>query len=256
MRVSRPALPHLIIGGAPRSGTTFLCEMLAKHPDVFVARPIIPEPKVLFADPSEGDVGVLARYGAAFAGAPDGSVCVEKSSNYFENEMARFRFGRLLPQTRMLFILREPIARAYSNWRWSRKNGLETLSFSDALSCEGRRPDPFDGTRPHARPFDYLARSRYGSLALPWVELVGRDRLRFVTLEDALEDPERFVDEVQAFIGVRSLPWSALATGAVNCTEQTEALSSELVVKLRRQLQPEMKLLERCAGVNVSRWGY
>lgn len=256
MRVSRPALPDLIIGGAPRSGTTFLGEVLAKHPDVFVARPMIPEPKVLFADPGVGDAGILARYAAVFADAPDDSVRIEKTSNYLESEIARIRFGRLLLKTRMLFILRDPIARAYSNWRWSRKNGLEVLSFTEALSREGRRSDPFNGTRPHARPFDYLARSRYGSLALRWIELVGRDRLCFVTLEDALENPERFVEKVQAFVGIRRLPWSALATGPINCTQHSEPLSRELMAVLRKQLQSEMMLLESCAGVEVSRWGY
>ena len=31
------ALPDVVIGGAPRSGTTFLCEVLAKHPQIYVA---------------------------------------------------------------------------------------------------------------------------------------------------------------------------------------------------------------------------
>ena len=53
-------LPDIVIGGAPRSGTTFLCELLAKHPDVFIARPVIPEPKVLIL-PHPDDVAVTER---------------------------------------------------------------------------------------------------------------------------------------------------------------------------------------------------
>jgi hypothetical protein len=41
----RVPVPDVVIGGAPRSGTTFLCELLAKHPSVYVAMPFIPEPK-------------------------------------------------------------------------------------------------------------------------------------------------------------------------------------------------------------------
>ena len=57
-------LPDIVIGGAPRSGTTFLCELLAKHPDVFIARPVIPEPKVLILPHPDDVAGYRARYEA------------------------------------------------------------------------------------------------------------------------------------------------------------------------------------------------
>jgi len=41
---SRALIPDILIGGAPRRGTTFLCDLLSKHPDVYVPRPFIPEP--------------------------------------------------------------------------------------------------------------------------------------------------------------------------------------------------------------------
>src|SRR5262245_17165069 len=133
------AVPDIVIGGAPRSGTTFLCELLAKHPRVYVARPFIPEPKVCLRNHPAGDPGLICHYNEYFAAAPVGQVRVEKTSNYFENDLARERLARLLPQARFVFMLREPVARAYSNWLWSRKNGLETLPFDKAIQLEGRR---------------------------------------------------------------------------------------------------------------------
>ena len=38
--------PTFIIGGAPRSGTNFLCHALDRHPAVYMAKPYMPEPKV------------------------------------------------------------------------------------------------------------------------------------------------------------------------------------------------------------------
>src|SRR5262245_65457671 len=55
------AIPDFVVGGAPRSGTTFLCELLAKHPKVYVARPFIPEPKVCLMDHPAGDSGLFQR---------------------------------------------------------------------------------------------------------------------------------------------------------------------------------------------------
>src|SRR6185295_1534813 len=87
-------LPDVVIGGAPRSGTTFLAELLAKHPGVYIAQPIIPEPKVCLRPHPLGDAGYADAYAKLFADAPQGSVCVEKTSNYFENAAARERLAR------------------------------------------------------------------------------------------------------------------------------------------------------------------
>jgi hypothetical protein len=43
-------LPDFIIGGAPRSGTTWLYELLDRHPDVHMAKPLAPEPKFFLRD--------------------------------------------------------------------------------------------------------------------------------------------------------------------------------------------------------------
>ena len=137
--MARTAIPDVVIGGAPRSGTMFLLS-LAKHPQVYVARPFIPEPKVCMTPHPAGDAGLLGRYSAVFASAPPGCVRVEKTSAYFENAEARERLTRLLPEARFAFILREPVARAYSNWSRSRAQGLETLSFEAALELEERAP--------------------------------------------------------------------------------------------------------------------
>ena len=43
-------LPDFIIGGAPRSGTTWLTAALDRHPDIWVAKPLRPEPKFFLVD--------------------------------------------------------------------------------------------------------------------------------------------------------------------------------------------------------------
>src|SRR5438309_12092486 len=88
--------PDVVIGGAPRSGTTFLCELVGKHPSVFIARPFIPEPKVCMTPHPDGDPGLLQRYADIFADAPLQSVRIEKTSYYLENAQARERLIRIL----------------------------------------------------------------------------------------------------------------------------------------------------------------
>jgi hypothetical protein len=250
-------VPDVIIGGAPRSGTTFLAEVLAKHPDVHIARPLRPEPKVCLAPHPEGRSGYLRLYAGYFAEVPVGRVRIEKTTNYFENEQARGRLHDLLPNTKFLFILREPVARAYSNWLWSRQNGLETVPFLQAVFLEGQRPSPLPPEKSAARPFDYIGRGLYGSLAERWIEAFGRERIRFFLLEDALAEPDGFVASVQRFIEVRALPWCVLQTGKVNAWETDQAgIDSGLAEELRKFFAPEVRQFASATGVDVARWGY
>ncbi len=254
---TRPAVPDVIIGGSPRSGTTYLAELLSKHAGVYLAQPIIPEPKVCLTPDPDGDAGLLQRYAKLFAQAPPGRVRIEKTSNYFENEEARARLARLLPDVRYIFILREPVARAYSNWRWSKKNGLEKLPFAEAVALEGARPSPLPPERSYARPFDYMVRGRYGTMAQAWIEAVGRDRIKFYLFESALADPPAFVADLQRFLGVDPLPWSALMTGRINATEpEPNGIDPLLAAQLQARIRPEVERLTAVTGLDVSIWGY
>lgn len=251
----RAALPDVVIGGAPRSGTTFLAEILGKHPGIFLARPIAPEPKVCLRAHPDGNAGYRAEYARFFAAAPDGCLRVEKTTNYFENTAARDRLADLLTEARFVFILREPVARAYSNWKWSTKNGLETLPFAEAVALEGKRPNPLGPEREAARPFDYMLRGRYGSFAAAWFARFGRDRIHFCLFEDVIRDPAGFTAALQRWLGVEVLPWQMLETGRVNATvDDAEGLDPVLAARLRAAIEPEVAELVRLSGLDISVW--
>jgi hypothetical protein len=185
-------------------------------------------------------------------------VRVEKTSYYFENVEARERLVRLLPEARFAFILREPVARAFSNWSRSRAQGLETLPFEVAVELEERsRPVPLPRDRAYARPFDYLTRGQYGTFAQAWMEAVSRSRLFFCLFEEAVAAPEAFAHQLQSFVGVELLPWERIATGRVNAGEDDfRALNPALIARLRRRFAPEVERLAQLTGLDVTVWGY
>ncbi len=205
----------------------------------------------------EGLVGYYRRYAELFSAAPEMSVRVEKTSNYFENEEARTLFPKVLHEAQLLFILREPVARAYSNWLWSTRNGLETLSFAEAVAADGKRTSPIDRDRPHARPFDYLVRGNYGTLAQLWGDAIGRHRLHFLMFEEAIDEPDTFAARLQHIAGLDPLRWELLQTGVVNAHGLVAPeLDPGLADELRRHFAPEMKRLAALTGLDVARWGY
>jgi hypothetical protein len=242
--------PHFIIGGAPRSGTTALARALDRHPRVTMAKPLLPEPKVLLvcADP-------LARYQEIFSGVPAGQLLGEKTSNLFEDPAAPERVAHLLPSVRMVFALREPVARAYSNWLWTCMNGYETLSFEEAVAREGDRPDP-PGLRPGARPFAYVARSRYGELSERWLSALGPDRVHFVLFEQVVgPGAHAALEGVQRFLGLEPRTLEPVPTrSGTESDPAAPPLAAQTRRALAERLRPEIDRLRAATDLDVSVW--
>ncbi|HSE06660.1 MAG TPA: sulfotransferase [Methylomirabilota bacterium] len=249
-------VPDFIIGGAPRAGTNFLCHALDRHPEIYVAKPYMPEPKV-FMGPEQPWPVYAARYAAFFAAAGPGCVLGEKTTYYLENEACCALIRRYLSAVRMVFVVREPVARAYSNFLWSTKNGLETLSFEEAVTLEGQRPSPLPPDRDYARPFDYLQRGRYDVFAARYYAALGRDRVRFVVYEELVARPEAVLPSLQEFVGVTPRALGADGLGIINSAREVgPTLKPETERSLRERMAPAVRRFAALTGLDVAAWGY
>jgi sulfotransferase family protein len=251
-------VPTFIIGGAPRSGTTFLCHALARHPDVYIAEPYIPEPKVFLGREKSHDE-YLALYRRLFASAHRQRALGEKTSRYLESADACRLIKEHLPSVRIMFVLREPVERAYSNFLWSTKNGLETLSFEEAIRLEGE-PRPLPSGRAsaaEARPFDYLSRGQYDVLAERYHEAFGAKAIRFFLYEDLVSEPERVLTDMQRFIGVEPRHLGVADLGLINAARDVgPPIAAGTHVALRRRMAPSVRRFQALTGVCVDAWGY
>lgn len=190
------ALP-LIIPGGQRCGSTWLASYLGSHPRVSQALPLRPEPKV-FLDP-EADAVTWWRRCAPPADRAAQWV-LEKSTSYLERPETVLRIDRHLPDARVVVILRDPVERAISNWRFSVANRLEDRDAAVALDPDLVEPDDRHGAvragtagsagtaADTIRPRHYLQRGRFAEVLGPWVDTLG-DRLHVVVLEELLADP-------------------------------------------------------------------
>jgi hypothetical protein len=257
MSAAGPLLPTFIIGGAPRSGTTLLCHLLERHPDVFIMKPYIPEPKVLVTPNPNGRNEYLRRYAAGLADAGNRRARGEKTSYYLENEHVPERINQVFDSVQLLFIVREPVQRAYSNYLWSRQNGIETMTFAEAVDLEGTRPNPIGAEREYARPFDYLTRGRYATFADRYYSRFGRERVSFVLYEDLEQRPDGIMRDVQTFIDVDPLPMDAQALGRINAVRRDgPPLDPGLEKQLRERIAPEVRQFAALTGLDIGAWGY
>ena len=250
------APPDFIIGGAPRSGTTSLAQALDHHPVIVMAKPLIPEPKVFMFAADGGPAEYLGRYAAYFAEGGD-RLRGEKTSYYFENEDALRRMRETFGRMRYVFIVREPVSRAYSNYLWSRQNGIETLSFEEAVARERKRESPFSGDRAYVRPFDYLARGDYATFAQRYIDAFGRENLGFFLYERLEQEPGPLLLLVQRFLCVEPLDLERHLHYSTNLTDRAAApLDHRLEAALRERMKASVLKFAQVTGVDVGPWGY
>lgn len=160
---------HLLIIGAQRSGTSYLRSLLDDHPEITMARPARPEPKVFLS--AERTARGLEWYRASyFSHATAETLLGEKSTSYLEYAEASTRAASMLGPAEIVVLLRDPIARAVSNWRFSSENGLEERSLPRALSENLAEPVSWDPSATSVSPFAYLERGRYVDYLPPWLD--------------------------------------------------------------------------------------
>ena len=113
-----------------------------------------------------------------------GQVLGEKSTSYIERDDAMLGICSMLPRARLIFVLRDPVMRAYSNWRFSRMHGLENLGFAAALDAENHRFRRGKIDTVSVDPFAYVARGHYKRHLERWARHFERDRFIIMTSED------------------------------------------------------------------------
>jgi hypothetical protein len=173
---------YLLVVGAQRCGTTYLYQVLDEHPEIAMARPARPEPK-FFLDVEKCRRGLAWYEATYFAGAEAVPVHGEKSTSYIESTEAAARAAEMIPNAHALIMLRDPIDRAISNWRFSTVSGLEDRPLEQALAENLERSQPWDRSRTSVSPFAYLERGRYVDYLTPWQRFFPR-RLHVLFLEE------------------------------------------------------------------------
>lgn len=185
-------LPDFVLVGAMRAGSTTLARGLGAHPGVFM-----PEKKELHFFDWNHERG-LEWYRGMFREAAAGQVAGEATPIYMVYRDAMERLAKALPDVRLIAVLRDPASRAYSHYWYNRMLGFEQLSFADALAAEpGRRPRTAD-----RRTFDYVERGRYLVQLERICEMLPRESLHVVLLEELQRDPVATYRDVFRFVGV------------------------------------------------------
>lgn len=245
---------HFFIAGAQRSGTTYLYNLLNSHPEIQMATPVRPEPKFFLYDElfEQGLSYYEQRY---FPGdKPSAWLRGEKSASYIESEKAAKRIAEWFPESKILFMLRDPVERAISNYYFSVNNGLETLDMETAFAQESQRLDKYDRQRVSVSPYAYLTRGRYVDYLEMYERYFPRERMNIVLFEEFAGSNDS-IKKLYSFLGVDAKYMPALVDQKVNANERPRLeITSERKAQLAALFVESNRRLSAKYGLNLSAW--
>lgn len=205
------AFPDFLVIGAKRGGTTSIYNYLLAHPSVVPPFPRRQRIKgVHFFD-------VNFRRGVAWyrshfptSGSMRGRIVGEASPYYLGHPRAAARARMVVPEARIILLLRDPVQRAYSHYRERVRNGWEDLSFEDAIAREHARLEGEEElmladeryVSPAHEHYGYLAQGRYPELLERWFSLFPRERIFIGLSEDLYRDPAGLYADLLRFLGL------------------------------------------------------
>jgi Sulfotransferase domain len=186
--LNRVKLPNFIYIGPDKAGSSWLHEMLIRHPEVYLT----PAKDLYFFD-RYFDRG-MGWYADQFKGATSqhkivGEIC----QDYLFDPPSPGRIAENLGQIKTMVSLRDPVERAWSSWLYARKHGMWPEDFLTAL-----REVP-----------ELLEHGRYADGLDRFTEHFPRESVHIAVFDDLSADPQKFLDDTTDFLGISRMSLSA-----------------------------------------------
>ena len=208
-------MPDFIIIGAQKGGTTSLYRYLEEHP--CIAPNYVKEPHFFDIYYHKG----LGWYRSHFPTAVEkyyaqrfqkhDLLTGEASPYYLYHPHAAKRVAHTLPRVKLIVILRNPIDRAYSQYQHQRRQeGVEPLSFEDALAAEEQRlageEERIRNDEKYVsfnhRHYSYVGRSTYIKQLPAWMDIFPKEQFLILKSEDLYRDPQSIVQQTLEYLNV------------------------------------------------------
>lgn len=186
-------LPDFVIIGTQKGGTTSLYDYLSQHPSI---RSAIGKGLHYFNEHyARGPIWYRANF--PVSGAPDRRwLTGEASPDYMPHPLVPQRMAELIPDVRLILLLRDPVRRAQSHYHHERAKGRERLSLEDALDRE----------EASTNPYGYLRRGHYADQIERWLTSFPRAQFTFFRSEDLYAHPEATTHQVLSFLDLPPCP--------------------------------------------------
>jgi hypothetical protein len=189
-------LPSFFILGPPRTGTTWLYEVLRTST-------LLPSPtkETRFFDKHfrRG----LDWYLAHFPDANDNRPMGEVAPTYFASSQARERIAKLIPEAKVVCVFRNPVDRVLSLYRLKRAYGMSPWTFEHAIL-----KDP-----------ELLESGKYATHLKAWFDAMGKTQVLVTIYEDLKRDPQNYLNTITDFLGITRVSLTGSQLQSINASE-------------------------------------
>lgn len=192
----------------------------------------------------ENTITDVKKYEEQFADAGNAKAIGETSPAYLAVVPDTPKvISKLIPDIKLIAILRDPIERAYSHFLMRRRQGKEFReSFEQCIDEEDIDP---------AR--SYKSRGFYGKQVESYLKNFPPEQLRIFPYEQFTEDPKSVIQEICTFLGVDP-NFSPDMSDKYNANPPAEPLSQEMKKKLIELYREDILKLQDLTDMDFSQW--
>ena len=244
-------LPHFLILGTQKGGTTSLHHLLKRHPGIF-----LPDVKEVhyFSQHSEKP---LAWYASHYQEASPIQIRGDITPFYLFHCKAPQRIREALPHAQLIALLRDPVERTLSQYFHARRHGYETLNLEEALEAEHSRLSGAELVVKHAggnhysyQKHSYVKRSRYDEQLKRYRRFFPEQQLLVLRSEDLFDKTAESWAQILSFIGAQALTLPGDLPHSNAGGGEAQQVSTEIRQRLREELAPTYQWLEHHYGIS------
>lgn len=169
--------------GAQKAGTSWIYACLYEHPEI-----CMPFKEINFFSRERNWKKGLVWYKSRFKTCPENKLRGEFSTSYLDSKIAAKRIHDNFPHVKLIACLRNPIDRAFSNYKHDIKVGniSENISFDKAL-------------KEHK---EYIRQGFYSEQLERYFKYFSKEQILILIYEDIKKNPFKFIQRIYRFLGV------------------------------------------------------
>ena len=238
-----------IVAGVQKAGTTALFDYLSEEPGVALSR--VKEVHFFDDDTQDWRAPDYGSYHANFE-APDVRLRGEATPIYLYWPHSLERIAAYNPAMKLIVLLRDPVARAWSHWKMEYARGAETQPFGWCIR-DGRRRLLDGEPWGHHREFSYVERGFYGEQLERLYGFFPRQQVLVLRAEALDSEPAAALADVRTFLGLAV--GAAPAPRRVHVSQEMDyggALTPEDAGFLRALYATDQARLKALAGIEFA----
>lgn len=191
-------LPEFLVCGAMKAGSTSLFHYLNQHPKISMYK----KKEVHFFDDDKNFGRGVDWYKKHFKSFGEKTINGEVTPGYMLLEKVPIRIKQFIPEIKLIFVVRNPIERAWSHYQHMVRRGLEDKDFLDALISEETRTSK---NEIELRKFSYAERGMYAKQLKRYLDIFNEDQIKIILLEDLRNNTLKIMNEIFVFLNVKEI---------------------------------------------------